>query len=73
MNTTEEHEFTLKPEDIARLESALERTRPAFERPGIERYNVRVKHAGRRIRVIWDTQLGLVSVLCRQPVEGRAT
>ena len=47
----------LEADDIGRLESMLERMRPAFERPGETRYRLTVKRHRGRIHVVYDTRL----------------
>lgn len=44
-------------DDVVRLEGAIEKARPAFEQPGIDRYKLRVKLAGTRMRVVYDADL----------------
>jgi hypothetical protein len=53
----DEREIPLTGEEIEKIERSLERTRPAFERPGVFRYEVVVKLAWGRICVIYDTHL----------------
>lgn len=63
----------LLPEDVAAIEAAIDKMRPAFERAGRTRYLIRVKRAPRlatrpcryddRIVVVYDTRLScLVTV-----------
>lgn len=60
----------LSPWDIDRLERSLERLRPAFERPGVNRYRLTLKHDSRRLVVIYDTRLCcLVSLWPMSPFE----
>jgi len=50
-------------EEIASIESAIERLRPAFERANNHRYKLRIKHQGEIYIVIYDTQfLSVVSI-----------
>lgn len=46
--------------EFERLERDLGLMRPAFERPGRSRYNIRVKHPRGWIGAIYDTELGCV-------------
>ena len=52
-----ERGLDLKPDDIGRLESMLERMRPVFEREGETRYRLTVKRHHGRIHVVYDTWL----------------
>ena len=73
LRRAEERGIEITGEEIERLERALDRTRPAYERPGVHRYRVTVKHALGRLGVAYDTHLGcLVSVWWRWPVPERA-
>lgn len=55
--------------DISRLERMIDRLRPAFERPGRDRYWITVKRpASRKFWCLYDTSLGcLVTVLNHRP------
>ena len=52
-----ERGLVLGTDDIARLESMLERMRPVFEREGETRYRLTVKRHHERIHVVYDTWL----------------
>ena len=50
--------------DVANLEKTIDRLRPAFERPGRDRYWLTVRRPGGKIRVVYDTRLQcLVTIL----------
>ena len=57
MQRAEERNVDLSAEAIGRLERAIEKCRPAFERPGQDRYWIRVRHNGSRMQVLYDTRL----------------
>ena len=57
MQRVEERGVDLSAEAVERLERAIETCRPAFERPGQDRYWIRVRHNGRRLQVLYDTRL----------------
>ena len=54
--------------DVANLEKAIDRLRPAFERPGRCRYWLTVKRSGGRVRVIYDTRLQCLVTISGDPV-----
>ena len=64
-----EERLDLEPSDINEMERAIEPLIPAFEKPGTPRYEIRVKHHGRKIVVVYDTMLTcIVTVLSAREV-----
>lgn len=57
LQRAEERGVCLSAEAVERLERAIEKSRPAFERPGQDRYWIRVRHNGNRMHVLYDTRL----------------
>ncbi|MBX3447535.1 MAG: hypothetical protein KF765_12345 [Parvibaculaceae bacterium] len=53
--------------DIERLERRIDRMRPAFEREGVNRYNLTIISGGQFLRVVYDTELKCL-VTCLGPV-----
>lgn len=51
---------------VARIERMLERARPAFERPGIDRYPVTLRRTKERLTVVYDTTLHCVVTCWRE-------
>lgn len=64
----------MTPDEIGQLEALLERSRPAYVRPGINRYVLTVRRGRlgqRRLTVVYDIALRcLVTVLPVRPVGG---
>lgn len=56
--------LVLTARDIVRIEDLADRSRPAFERPGIARHLLTIRQdSGRRLRVVYDVEFRcLVSV-----------
>lgn len=48
------------PVPVARLEKLCLRMRPAFERPGCDRYRLTVVGGGWKRQIVWDRRLGCV-------------
>lgn len=57
MQRAEQRGVELTADDIERLESAIEKLRPAFEVEGQERYWITVRRPGCRFRVLYDIRL----------------
>ncbi len=58
-----ERGIELTPAEARRLERRLGRARPAFLRPGVDRYRLRLKWKNRRIVVVYDSRLGCLVTL----------
>lgn len=55
-----ERNIVLTADDVVRLENLIERMRPVFEVPGVTRYKLRARRSGKRVRVVYDTNLRCV-------------
>lgn len=61
LHRAEDYGFPLTAEQLAKLNTDIEALRPAFERPGQHRYRLRIHRGdGRRLRVVYDTDLQTV-------------
>jgi len=60
LNRIDERDVGLDPADIGPLEEMIRRMRPVFERPGQDRYTIKVKRTRGRIRVVYDTRLQIL-------------
>tara|TARA_R110000868_G_scaffold31325_2_gene114832 strand:- start:26292 stop:26600 length:309 start_codon:yes stop_codon:yes gene_type:complete len=63
----QERGIALTHQQIEQLSARINRMRPAFERPGQDRYRLRVRlGTGKKVRLVFDTKLStIVTVLGR--------
>ena len=57
LSRAEQRGIALDGDTLARLEAACEKLRPAFEKPGEERYWIGVKLGPQPFRALYDTRL----------------
>lgn len=65
LRRAEQRGVEIGPDEILRLETAIETLRPAFEVPGQDRYWLIVKRAGSRYRVLYDVRMGCLVTVWR--------
>lgn len=63
-----DHGIALRPADVTRIERRIERARPAWQRPGVERYVIRINRGRRdRLSFVYDARLACLVSVWRLP------